>query len=86
MYPTSLKQRVNRLAELVVNIGWCERHLTRRDDIDDYVQKQHFYMHLLRPPARATQPSPHHPSQRELTACAARQHSRLHFEPRHYLP
>ena len=43
MYPTSLKQRVNRLAELVVNIRWCERHLTRRDDIDDYVQKQHFY-------------------------------------------
>ena len=43
MYPTSLKQRVNRLAELVVNIRSCERHLTRRDDIDDYVQKQPFY-------------------------------------------
>ncbi|MEE2611814.1 MAG: hypothetical protein VYB24_06480 [Pseudomonadota bacterium] len=86
MNPTSLKQPVNGLAELVVHIRWCERHLTRRDDIDDYVQKQHFYMHLLRPPARATQPSQHYPSQHELTACAAQQHPQLHFEPRHYLP
>ncbi len=43
MNPTGLKQRVNRLVERVVHIRWCERHLTRRNDIDDYVQKQRCY-------------------------------------------
>jgi hypothetical protein len=40
MNPTGLKQRVNRLVERVVHIRWCERHLTRRNDIDNYVQMQ----------------------------------------------
>ena len=43
MNPTSLKQPVNGLAELVVNIRWCEWHIAQRDDIGDYVQKPHFY-------------------------------------------
>jgi hypothetical protein len=43
MNPTSLKQPVNGLAELVVHIHWCERHIAQREDIGDYVQKPHFY-------------------------------------------
>ncbi len=43
MNPTSLKQHVNRLAERVVHIRWCERYLTGRDDIDDYVRMQRCY-------------------------------------------
>ena len=43
MNPISLKQHVNRLAERVVHIRWCERYLTGRDDIDDYVRMQRCY-------------------------------------------
>ena len=50
MSPTSLKQPVNGLAELVVHIRWCEWHIAQRDDIGDHIQKQHFddtcYAHL----------------------------------------
>ena len=50
MNPTSLKQPVNGLAELVVSIRWCEWHIAQRDDIGDHMQKQHFddtcYDHL----------------------------------------
>ena len=42
MNPTSLKQPVNGLAELVVHIRWCEWHIAQRDDIGDHMQKQHF--------------------------------------------
>jgi len=40
MNPIGLKQRVNRLVERVAHIRWCERHLTRRNHIVDYVQMQ----------------------------------------------
>ena len=50
MSPTSLKQPVNGLAELVVHIRWCEWHIAQRDDIGDHMHKQHFddtcYDHL----------------------------------------
>ena len=50
MNPTSLKQPVNGLAELVVHIRWCEWHIAQRDDISNHIQKQHFddtcYDHL----------------------------------------
>tara|TARA_B100000809_G_scaffold158362_1_gene155683 strand:+ start:453 stop:650 length:198 start_codon:yes stop_codon:yes gene_type:complete len=50
MNPTSLKQPVNGLAELVVSIRWCEWHIAQRDDIGDHMHKQHFddtcYDHL----------------------------------------
>jgi len=50
MNPTSLKQRVNQLAERVVHIRWCEWHIAQRDDIGDHMHKQHFddtcYDHL----------------------------------------
>ena len=50
MNPTSLKQPVNGLAELVVSIRRCEWHIAQRDDIGDHIQKQHFddtcYDHL----------------------------------------
>ena len=50
MSPTTLKQPVNGLAELVVHIRWCEWHIAQRDDIGDHMHKQHFddtcYAHL----------------------------------------
>ena len=50
MSPTTLKQPVNGLAELVVHIRWCEWHIAQRDDIGDHMHKQHFddtcYDHL----------------------------------------
>ena len=50
MNPTSLKQPVNGLAELVLHIRWYEWHIAQRDDIGDHIQKQHFdgtcYDHL----------------------------------------
>ena len=41
MNPTSLKQRVNQLAERVVHIRWCEWHIAQRDDIGNHMHKQH---------------------------------------------